>query len=167
MTSDPAFDHGPSFSPDGRWIYFTSTRTGTYRIWRMPADGGEATPITNDEGFVHVISPDGTYLYYSGASVGASQVKRMPVDGGASEKILDGVLWWSFDVVDRGIYYIDGNVKDARLVFLDFSTGASRTIATNVGMPAGGFTAKRDGTIIMFSRTDSLVDDLMLVERFR
>ena len=29
-----------SWSADGRWIYFSSNRSGDYEVWRMPADGG-------------------------------------------------------------------------------------------------------------------------------
>ena len=33
LTTDPALDDGPDYSPDGEWIYFNSERTGTMRIW--------------------------------------------------------------------------------------------------------------------------------------
>ncbi len=37
----------PRWSPDGRWIAFTSARSGTNNLWRIRADGGEAEPLTN------------------------------------------------------------------------------------------------------------------------
>jgi Tol biopolymer transport system component len=45
---DPAADIGPSFSRDGRFIYFTSNRTGRNEVWRTPASGGPEELITSD-----------------------------------------------------------------------------------------------------------------------
>src|SRR5688572_7023755 len=36
---------------DGKWIYFTSNRTGEDRIWKIPASGGDAVPVTNVVGY--------------------------------------------------------------------------------------------------------------------
>ncbi len=37
----------PSFSPDGRFLAFTSSRSGENQIWMMPLTGGEARQITD------------------------------------------------------------------------------------------------------------------------
>ena len=47
MTTDPANDGDPSWSRDGRWIYFDSARTGEQQVWKIPADGGEAIQVTS------------------------------------------------------------------------------------------------------------------------
>jgi dipeptidyl aminopeptidase/acylaminoacyl peptidase len=61
-TSDERF---PSWSRDGRWIYFSSTRAGaTPDIWRIPAEGGSAVRITYHGGVQARESPHGEYLYY-------------------------------------------------------------------------------------------------------
>lgn len=39
----------PAFSPDGRYLAFTSGRSGSSQIWVMPVDGGEARQITDHE----------------------------------------------------------------------------------------------------------------------
>ena len=38
MTDDSALDWNPTWSPDGRYLYFSSTRGGTMNVWRMPID---------------------------------------------------------------------------------------------------------------------------------
>ena len=35
----PDLDYNPSFSPDGRWIVFTSTRNGSADVFRVRTDG--------------------------------------------------------------------------------------------------------------------------------
>ncbi len=62
---------GADYSPDGKWIYFCSNRSGNYDIWRIPKDGGGpndslAQQITKDnlqDYFPHP-SPDGRWLYF-------------------------------------------------------------------------------------------------------
>lgn len=52
---------GAEFSPDGKYIYYNSSVTGTMQIWRMKPDGSSKEQITFDQynnWFPH-ISPDG------------------------------------------------------------------------------------------------------------
>ena len=56
----------PSFSPDGRWLAFSSSRGGENQVWAIPVDGGEARQVTDAEsgagGFSW--SPDGSRVAY-------------------------------------------------------------------------------------------------------
>lgn len=74
LTSAGAYDDGPEYSPDQRWIYFNSNRAnhGTqWDIWRMPVDGAgpgdtKAERVTSDEWedwFPH-FSPDGKWMLF-------------------------------------------------------------------------------------------------------
>ena len=47
LTNSPGLDDGPEVSPDGKWIYFNSTRSGQMQIWRMDARRQE--PGTRDQ----------------------------------------------------------------------------------------------------------------------
>ena len=54
------------FSPDGRYIYFQSDRTGHMQLWRMNADGTAPEQLLTEDSvdwFPH-ISPDGTMLAF-------------------------------------------------------------------------------------------------------
>jgi catechol 2,3-dioxygenase-like lactoylglutathione lyase family enzyme len=60
LTSDTLND-GPDCTPDGKLIYFDSSRSGTTQIWRMKSDGSDAEQVTDDDQLnssPHV-SPDG------------------------------------------------------------------------------------------------------------
>ncbi|HEY5407191.1 MAG TPA: biopolymer transporter TolR [Ginsengibacter sp.] len=64
LTNTPGLDDGSEFSPDGKYIYFNSTRSGLMQLWRMNVDGSDQQQITNDEynnWFAHV-SPDGKWI---------------------------------------------------------------------------------------------------------
>jgi Tol biopolymer transport system component len=71
LTSSPVDDDGPDYSPDGKWIYINSNRSGGWDIWRFPPDGAgpgdsKAERITSDEledWFPHP-SPDGKWLVF-------------------------------------------------------------------------------------------------------
>jgi TolB protein len=57
---------GPEGSPDGRYIYFNGSMTGTMQLWRMKPDGSDQEQLTFDENnnwFPH-ISPDGKWIVY-------------------------------------------------------------------------------------------------------
>jgi dipeptidyl aminopeptidase/acylaminoacyl peptidase len=47
LTEDDAGESNPRFSPDGKSLYFVSSRGGTNQVWRMPIAGGTATAVTD------------------------------------------------------------------------------------------------------------------------
>ncbi|NWF84507.1 MAG: PD40 domain-containing protein [Bryobacteraceae bacterium] len=46
LTTHPARDTAPRFSPDGKWIAFSSNRYGNNDVFVMPSTGGEAKQLT-------------------------------------------------------------------------------------------------------------------------
>ncbi|HXM43746.1 MAG TPA: S9 family peptidase [Bryobacteraceae bacterium] len=58
----------PEFSPDSRYIYFSSERSGKPNIWRIPVDGGEAEMLTDWKGEIGAfhVSPDGKWVAFAG-----------------------------------------------------------------------------------------------------
>jgi len=56
---------------------------------------------------------------------------------------------------------------ETRLLYFDFATKTSKTVARNLGTVGLGLTASSDGRTILFTRLDASIDDLMLVDNFR
>jgi TolB protein len=98
----PGVDDGPEYSPDGRYLYFNSTRSGAMQLWRANADGSDPTQLTHDpvrrDWFPH-LSPDGQWIVYVsfGDDVAVTdhppnredvQLRIMPADGSAPPEIL-------------------------------------------------------------------------------
>lgn len=40
-------EHSPTFSPDGKWVAFVSTRSGTAEVWLEPSEGGTPARLTD------------------------------------------------------------------------------------------------------------------------
>jgi len=85
----------------------------------------------------------------------------------AAVKIADGVNSTSFDVLDSGIYYLQRLEGETRLQYFDLASRKATTVAGNLGNADFGLGSSPDGRTILFTRTDSSVNDLMLVEDFR
>ena len=98
----PGVDDGPEYSPDGKYLYFNSTRSGAMALWRANADGSDPVQLTHDparrDWFPHV-SPDGKWLAYIsfGDDIALGdhppnredvQLRIMPADGSAPPRVL-------------------------------------------------------------------------------
>ncbi len=90
---------GPEYTPDGKYIYYNSSVTGTMQIWRMKPDGSSQEQITWDEyqdWFPH-ISPDGKWIVFISfqpevlandhPAYKRVELRLMPASGGAPRVI--------------------------------------------------------------------------------
>ena len=68
LTFSPGVEGAPAWSPDGRWIAYSSYRAGKSDIWKMRADGGGKTRLTRTAALEDVPdwSPDGRKIVYAG-----------------------------------------------------------------------------------------------------
>lgn len=87
---------------------------------------GRCGTVTPNQGGLAFESPDGSNLYYLTVSV-VSPVWRLPTSGGEPVKVLDGVVWFNFWLVEKGAYYIDRLGGETRLQYLNFETGKPTT----------------------------------------
>jgi serine/threonine-protein kinase len=61
----PANEYVPVFSPDGRWIAYTSDESGNWEVYVRPASGANGkTPISNSGGRLPIWSRNGRELFY-------------------------------------------------------------------------------------------------------
>ena len=92
LTANLGNDVGPRFSPDGKWIAFTSSRTGNNDVFVIPAAGGEARQLTYFSGDDQVLywMPDGKGILVSssrGPGAFGSPLYVLPLDGSPEEPI--------------------------------------------------------------------------------
>ncbi|HLL90093.1 MAG TPA: hypothetical protein VK324_12395 [Tepidisphaeraceae bacterium] len=107
LTGENADDAYPTFSPDGRSIAFSSTRTGSWQVYVMDTDGRNVTQVTNGPGQCvrPSFSPDGTRLVYGSLGGRSGQWELWVANLATGEKKMVGYgLFpsWSPDrTVDR------------------------------------------------------------------
>lgn len=93
VTSHPAHDIFPVFSPDGRSLAFSSNRHGSYDIYTVPVQGGRPKRLTVDSSSEMVCgwSPDGKSILYastrSTAFPQSYELYTVPVQGGMSRRL--------------------------------------------------------------------------------
>ena len=172
FTNDDGEDVAPSWSRDGRSIYFSSTRTGSPQIWKAPFAGGPAVQITKQGGFEGFESPDGKYLYYTkGRSIPG--IWKVPVAGGDEVLVTDHHkvgLWRCWRVVNEGIFFAtDPKPAPAMLEFYSFATGQIHQITKLAKGPdrnMPGMAISPDGRHLLYVQLDLNGSDIMMVGDF-
>ncbi len=68
LTEDRSVDMEPKYSPDGKWLYFVSDRTGVHNLYAHEVATGNQFQVTNvvNGAFDPAISPDGKKVAYVG-----------------------------------------------------------------------------------------------------
>jgi Tol biopolymer transport system component/tRNA A-37 threonylcarbamoyl transferase component Bud32 len=174
VTFDPADENMPSWSRDGRFLYYGSNRTGRYEIWRLPLEGGPEEQVTQAGGFLPFESLDGRTLYYKRAEDDSPLLAR-PTAGGEERTIAPCVSSWGYAVGPLGVFHVDCGTAAApaparrALRHWDAATGRDREIASLDVKPEAsiaGISASPDGTNLLYS-LGSVRTDLMMIENFR
>ncbi|NIP78522.1 MAG: amidohydrolase, partial [Gemmatimonadetes bacterium] len=188
LTSGPAFDFQPRYSPDGSTIAFTSDRDGAQNIWLMDPDGSDLRQVT-EEGDREVNSPawspDGEYIFVrkhfvERRSLGAGEVWMYHRSGGGGLQVTDRTSWqkdqgepaphpdgrwlyYSQDVTpgEQFEYNKDPYAGIYAILRRDLVTGETERVT---GGPGGAITPRfsPDGRLMSFIRRDRLDTELWL-----
>jgi Tol biopolymer transport system component/imidazolonepropionase-like amidohydrolase len=94
ITSGPAWDYGPRWSPDGRRLLFTSDRGGCDNVWVADADGSRPRPVTSEKKVTNqgAWSPDGEWVackkrLTDHSSLGTAELWLVALRGGSGVQI--------------------------------------------------------------------------------
>ena len=107
LTSTPAIESNPHFSPDGQFIAFSSNRSGNHQVYVLPVAGGTSRRLTwyPADSFARGWVPDGSHVVYGSSreTAPSSYLRLWTVSpGGGPSQILPP--HWGFD----GSYSPDG-----------------------------------------------------------
>jgi Tol biopolymer transport system component/DNA-binding winged helix-turn-helix (wHTH) protein len=161
----------PSWSHDGKWIYFLSFVGEAPRVYRCPENGGNATLLSFGPAFGLHEAFDGETLYFadswnngrlwkvsSNQYAQASAVESMPL-------LKDASLW---TVVPGGIYFVPADMPYS-ICYFDFSARKVRrvtNVARDFNSGNGGLSVSPDGHWLLYSQVDEVNSDIMLVDHF-
>jgi Tol biopolymer transport system component/tRNA A-37 threonylcarbamoyl transferase component Bud32 len=160
----------PSWSRDGKWIYFRSDEPGRVGVYRCPASGGDAVLLSKDiDGFNPQESFDGKAIYFA-SRADKSTLKRVVLPGQpGTESEVDGLprlrdsgLW---TLSPGGIYFVPAEAPRT-LRYFDFATRQIRRIFDVDKDFGGGLSISPDGRWILYSQHGDLSGDIMLVDHF-
>lgn len=101
LTTHPAYDFAPVWSPDGRRIAFAGSRSGNFDIFLLPSEGGEPRRLTTHSvrEIPYAFTPDGRQVVYEAQIQDPAEsalfpksflteVYAVPVEGGRPEQLL-------------------------------------------------------------------------------
>lgn len=148
-------DDSPRFSPDGKRVVFSSSRSGYLELWTMPESGGQPSPLTHLRSLVMGSprwSPDGSQIafdmqYADNVDVYVTSSKGGPPRRLTSDKSPDIMPSWSPD--GKWIYFTSersGNQQIWRMP----ATGGPAIQITHGGAREGS--PSPDGNLIYFTR---------------
>jgi eukaryotic-like serine/threonine-protein kinase len=172
LTKELSDDFVPSWSRDGRWIYFCSDRAGrgNRQIWKMPVEGGPATQVTQNGGFEAFESFDRKFLFYSKWDPG-DEIWRLPIAGGQESLFLKGVERRCWAIAEKGIYFVATERNGSFVQFIDFAT---RRVSQIMRLQRKlrhdllrGLALSPDGRSLLCTLVERDTSDIMLVENFR
>jgi eukaryotic-like serine/threonine-protein kinase len=169
LTLDPGDENMPSWSRDGRWIYFQAYQAGatTTDVWRVPATGGSEERVTHHGGSLAYESTDGKTLFFMRAYANAPLL-ALPLAGGPERELLDCVRAQGFTVGPGGVYHLgcEEGPTGRPLYLLDFATGRDRLLG-KLEKAVLGLTVSPDGRTILYTKRVEQGADLMMIENFR
>ena len=158
----------PSWSRDGKWLYFGSPRSGKDQVWKVPVDGGNPVQVTRDGGFAALESVDGAKLYFAKSRYDNPELWQMPV-GGGTETPLPGALrprsWAAWSPTSRGIFFspAEDSSGGTSIDFYDFQTRLVRQISLLERNPFW-LSASADGKEVFFDQTERDESSIVLVK---
>lgn len=168
LTDNPGDDTAPSWSRDGRWIYFPSDRDGTFRVWKMPAAGGQAEQLSTREAALSppLDSLDGAWVYFR-----SDAIMRVPAAGGDAQAVVreERLVAGAYLPTANGLYYLAAadDFRSATLFVVPFAGGDPRVLGTIPSPIRGVLSLSPDSKHLLYSRCDRCEADIMLVENFR
>jgi eukaryotic-like serine/threonine-protein kinase len=181
LTSSPAAHNSPTWSHDGRFVYFSSARAATETIWRVSVAGGPEEQVTHTGGGRCEEAADGQTLFFQRATLGDSPLLVVSLAGGQERAVIDCVPRFGYALGQAVIYHVGcggdpqavrivlrdtATRQDRPLLLRDNATGRDRLLGT-LERQGSGLTVSADGKTVLFTKVIGEGSDLILIESFR
>jgi len=166
LTNGPLDSEVPSWSRDGRWIYYSTDGSGV-PIYKVSPQGGQPVLIAKNGGTGVIESKDANSLYYfrDGA------VWKTDLNGGDSTRMIETIDFQAWRVCGNDLCVVQRRSLEAgELIRYDRVTGPRESRPLEIGRQfdaARGLDISPDGLWAIYVRADSIVSDIMMVENFR
>ena len=159
----------PSWSRDGKWIYFSSTHgSQTFDLWKRGFPEGTPVRLTTHGGINAIESEDG-FTYFL-RTLNSDEVWRMPTEGGPEQLIMKGTgltCWCHLALGKSGLYFTrDEAPHQLAIFFYEFRSKKLYRIA-GVKEFSGNIALAPDGKSLVYAQLDLLDDTIMVMNHFQ
>ncbi|HVT58891.1 MAG TPA: winged helix-turn-helix domain-containing protein [Thermoanaerobaculia bacterium] len=162
---DSTGEIAPSWSRDGKALYFASRRSGSWQVWKLRLATGERDQVTIGGGYSSQESATGRDLFYS--RIDRPGIWRLPLAAGGRESLAAPGLapgnWGSWTVTGDGIYYLSQGDPPA-VQLLPFGASRPVSLATLTDLAWPGFTLSPDRRALVYARASRRECDIVRLE---
>ncbi|GAA4853055.1 Tol-Pal system beta propeller repeat protein TolB [Luteimonas vadosa] len=156
VSSFRGINSAPAFSPDGRRLALTLSRSGNPEIYVMDLGSKALTQITNQFGIdtEPTWSADGSTLYFTSDRGGRPQVYQVSAGGGSASRVTfqgsyNASPSVSFD--DKKIAVAQGSGNTYRIALLDRSLGSPRWSTLSPGSLDESPSFAPNGSMVLYA----------------
>ena len=167
LTDDRSSAIVPSWSRDGRWVYYSTSEGSRPDLWKIPAEGGAPVKVSDGPMFEVIESEDRRFFYYT-RLYRADGIWRQPVEGGEPALLpgTEGVRDRHWEYHREGIYFVDGQ-STPMLKFFSFAANRAAPLAPfppRIVIGPRALTVSPDGKTIVYCQEELTLSDIMLLE---
>jgi len=150
----------PSWSRDGKSIYYSGNQNGVWQVWKHNLDTGNDVQMTRQGGFNAFESSDGKTIYYS--RFFEAGIWKLPSTGGAETVVVAGRpqvgFWGHYAVTTDGLYFLnsDGSPRPT-IEFYKFATSKVSPVLSldeKAARLQPSLSATADGKTLYFTQYD-------------
>ena len=128
LTADAYTEKLGCVSADGRYVVFSSNRSGNFNLWRMELNGNNPKQLTEGTAIDSqpTCSPDGQWVLFRSLRQGKPTFWKVPTAGGKSEQLTDKSSSWASVSPDGkliALRYFDEQTKANKIAVLPFAGG--------------------------------------------
>jgi Tol biopolymer transport system component len=168
VTNGPGIDWNPAWSPDGRFLYFVSDRSGVMNLWRVPIDErsgrvlGDPEPVTTSSQTIMLpsISRDGRRIAYAAGEDSKTILEKVDFDpvSGTARKPATAIhetsrMISTLDASRDGRWLLFQSIVPQEDLFMVHPDGTGLRQLTNDGFKNRHPRLSPDGTCIAFQST--------------
>ena len=93
LTANSGNNNYPAVSPDGRYVVFSSDRSGGLCLWRIDIDGSNPKQLTNQTSLMPTFAPDSRTIVYV-AQANKFTLSTVSIDGGEPQQLTRNSSIW-------------------------------------------------------------------------
>ncbi|HEV7797077.1 MAG TPA: protein kinase [Pyrinomonadaceae bacterium] len=170
LTSDAYTEGLGCVSPDGRFVVFSSNRSGDFNLWKMEIGSGEQTQLTHgtESDSQPVCTADGQSVLFRSLRQGKSTYWKVPLAGGTPEQLSDKSSTWAAVSPDGkllALRYVDEQSKANKIAVIPIAGGAPvKTLEVSVSFRDVGLGWTADSKSIVYAEargnSDSSADNI-------